>query len=228
METLIRKTGQILYLLKLRARRLFYYRVFRNHTSVIISLLVFFLLIALTVFFGFGFDIPSVVIYSAATVLVLFILLFLIGADYEAKRLQGNEPNSCFHFTRSNMNGIRTSDLGFSETDRENLNLVLNNLSPKNKIDFRLVSDNRIAADYKKLLRILHLLIIGGIKDFKKEQKELLFKFVEANFTLNGSPVNRTSFNSRFSELVNEKEEEFQNNLEPFQKILRKQRVFIP
>jgi hypothetical protein len=120
------------------------------------------------------------------------------------------------------MNGIVISELGFSETDRENLNLVLNNLQPKSKIDFKLVSDNRIAADYKKLLRVIHLLIVGGIRDFTKEQKELLFKFVEANFTLNGSPVNRASFNSRFSELVNEKEQEFQNNLEPFQKTLRK------
>ncbi|MDD2380741.1 MAG: hypothetical protein WCY58_11910 [Mariniphaga sp.] len=221
MEALIRKTGQFLYLLKLRVRRLFYYRIFRNHTSVIVSLLVFFLLIALAVFFGFGFDVQRVVIYSAGTVLVLFTLLIIIGADHEAKRLQANELNACFHFTRSNMNGILISDLGFSETDRENLNLLLNNLQPKSKIDFKLVSDNRIAADYKKLLRVVHLLIAGGIKDFKKEQKELLFKFVEANFTLNGSPVNRASFNSRFSELVNEKEQEFQNNLEPFQKTLR-------
>jgi len=221
MEALIRKTGQFLYLLKLRVRRLFYYRIFRNHTSVIVSLLVFFLLIALAVFFGFGFDVQRVVIYSAGTVLVLFTLLIIIGADHEAKRLQANELNACFHFTRSNMNGILISDLGFSETDRENLNLLLNNLQPKSKIDFKLVSDNRIAADYKKLLRVVHLLIAGGIKDFKKEQKELLFKFVEANFTLNGSPVNRASFNSRFSELVNEKELEFQNNLEPFQKTLR-------
>jgi len=221
MEALIRKTGQFLYLLKLRVRRLFYYRIFRNHTSVIVSLLVFFLLIALAVFFGFGFDVQRVVIYSAGTVLVLFTLLIIIGADHEAKRLQANELNACFHFTRSNTNGILISDLGFSETDRENLNLLLNNLQPKSKIDFKLVSDNRIAADYKKLLRVVHLLIAGGIKDFKKEQKELLFKFVEANFTLNGSPVNRASFNSRFSELVNEKEQEFQNNLEPFQKTLR-------
>ena len=62
--------------------------------------------------------------------------------------------------------------------DRGNLNLVLNNLSPKHKIDFKLVSANRAAADYKKLLRILHLLIDGGIKDFKKERKEILFKFI--------------------------------------------------
>lgn len=220
METLIRKTGQILYLLKLRGRRLLYYRIFRNHNSIIASLLVFFLVIALAVFFGLGFGVQSVIVYSSVTVLVLFILLFLIGAHYEAERLQKIEPNSCFHFTRSNMNGLHIENLGFLESDRDNLNLVLNNLSPKNKIDFRLVSDNRIAADYKKLLRILHLLIIGGIKDFKKGQKELLFQFLEANFTLNGLPVNRASFNSRFSELVNEKEQEFQNNLEPFQKIL--------
>ena len=61
------------------------------------------------------------------------------------------------------MNGLRISELGFSETDRENLTLMLNNLPITNKIDFRLVSDNRIAADYKKLLRIFHLLIAGGI-----------------------------------------------------------------
>jgi hypothetical protein len=39
--------------------------------------------------------------------------------------------------------------------DRENLNLVLNNLQPKNRIDFELVSDNLVAADYKKLPRTL-------------------------------------------------------------------------
>ena len=100
--------------------------------------------------------------------------------------------------------------------------MVLNNLQPKNKIDFKLVSDNRAAADYKKLFRILHLLIDGGIKDYKKERKEMLFKFIESTFTLNGSAVNPASLNSRFSEWVNESNVEFSENLEPFQKILCK------
>ena len=228
MDALIRKAGQILYLLDLRIRKLLYYRILRNHTSMIVSIWVFLTAISLAVLWGLGYPAGKALMYSIILSFVFFILLVLMGAYYEAKRLQGNEPNSCFHFTRSNMNSIRISDLGFSEKDRENLNLVLNNLQPKGKIDFKLVSDNRIAADYKKLLRVVHLLIIGGIKDFKKEQKELLFQFLEANFTLNGSPVNRASFNSRFSELVNEKEEEFQNNLEPFQKILQRSTVFLP
>ena len=88
------------------------------------------------------------------------------------------------------------------------------------KIDFCFVSDNRKAADYKKLFRILHLLTVGGIKDFKKERKEILFKFIESTFTLNGSPVNRASLNSRFSEFVNESEMEFSENLKAFQNIL--------
>jgi len=188
---------------------------------MIVSIWIFLTVIFLTVLWGLGYSDEKAVMYSIGLSVVFFIMLVLMGAYYEAKRLQANELNSCFHFTRSNMNGIVISELGFLETDRENLNLVLNNLQPKSKIDFKLVSDNRIAADYKKLLRVIHLLIVGGIRDFKKEQKELLFKFVEANFTLNGSPVNRASFNSRFSELVNEKEQEFQNNLAPFQKTLR-------
>jgi len=222
MDALIRKTGQILYLLKLRIRKLFYYRIFRNHTSIILFNLAFFLVITLIASLGLGYSSEKAIIYSIGLTLGLFILLILVGAYQESKRLQGNEPNSCFHFTRSNLNGVPFSELGFSESDRENLNMILNNLPPKDKIDFKLVSDNRIAADYKKLLRILHVLINGGIKDFRKEQKEVLFLFVDANFTLNGNPVNRASFNSRFSELVNEKEQEFQANLEPFQKILRK------
>ncbi|MDX8341698.1 hypothetical protein SLH46_21040 [Draconibacterium sp. IB214405] len=121
---------------------------------------------------------------------------------------------------KSNLNGIHLPGLGFTESDRKNLNLVLNNLQPKSKIDFRLVSDNRIAADYKKLFRILHLLIDGGIKEFKKERKEMLFKFIESTFTLNGSEVKKTSLNSRFSEFVNENETEFFENLKEFQKIL--------
>jgi hypothetical protein len=83
-----------------------------------------------------------------------------------------------------------------------------------------LVSDNRAAADFKKLFRILHLLIIDGIKDFKKERKEMLFTFIESTFTLNSSAVKRTSLNSRFSEFVNESETEFPENLKVFQKIL--------
>jgi len=188
---------------------------------MIVSIWIFLTAFFLTVLWGLGYSAEKAIMYSIGSSVVFFILLVLMGAYYEAKRLQANELNSCFHFIRSNMNGIVISELGFSETDRENLNLVLNNLQPKSKIDFKLVSDNRIAADNKKLLRVIHLLIVGGIRDFKKEQKELLFKFVEANFTLNGSPVNRASFNSRFSELVNEKEQEFQNNLAPFQKTLR-------
>jgi hypothetical protein len=150
----------------------------------------------------------------------MLITLVIVGAQHEARRLQKNELNSCFQFARSNMNGIRISELGFSEPDRENLNLVLNNLPPTNRINFRLISDNRISADYKKLFRILHLLIAGGIRDFKKERKEMLFRFIEKTFTLNGLEVNRASLNSRFSEWVNESEMEFSFNMETFRKIL--------
>jgi len=222
MDRLIHKAGQILYLLEMRIRKLLYYRILRNQTSMILSILAFLTIIALAIFLELGYPVLQAILYSGLIVTAVFLVLFLIGASHVKKRLQASDPNSCFHFIRSNMNGVFITELGFSESDRANLNLVLNNLPPKNKIDFKLISDNRIAADYKKLLRILHLLIIGGIKDFKKEQKELLFKFMEANFTLNGLPVNRASFNSRFSELVNEKDQEFQSNLEPFQKILRK------
>jgi predicted ATPase len=83
-----------------------------------------------------------------------------------------------------------------------------------------LVSANKSAADYKKLFRILHLLIVDGIKYFKKERKEMLFRFIESTFTLNGSAVNRASLNSRFSEWVNERELEFSENLKQFQNIL--------
>jgi hypothetical protein len=167
-----------------------------------------------------GFSFIHLILYSAISITILFLTLLFIGSLNEARRLSKQVPSGCFQFLKSNLNGIHLPGLGFTESDRENLNLVLNNLQPKSKIDFRLVSDNRIAADYKKLFRILHLLIDGGIKEFKKERKEMLFKFIESTFTLNGSEVKKTSLNSRFSEFVNESETEFSENLKEFQKIL--------
>ncbi len=155
-------------------------------------------------------------------ILALFLTLLFIGSLNEARRLSKQVPSGCFQFVKSNLSGIHLPGLGFTEKDRENINLVLNELETKSKIDFKLVSDNRVAADYKKLFRILHLLINGGIKAFKKERKEILFNFIENTFTLNGSEVKRTSLNSRFSEFVNESETEFSENLKVFQKILER------
>ena len=220
METIIQKTGQLLFHFNLRGRRLLYKQIFRNHTSMVVSILLFSLIVLLIVFLIFELSIIKILIYTSIAIFCLFFALLLVGAINEAKRLERTSLHSSFQCNKSNLNGISLSSIGFTESDREDLNLILNNLQPKNKIDFRLVSDNRIAADYKKLFRILHILINGGIKDFKKERKEMLFNFIENTFTLNGSEVKRTSLNSRFSEFVNESETEFFENLKAFQKIL--------
>ncbi len=220
MDFIIHKTGQVLYILNLKVRRLLYKRILRNHTSIVLFILIFCLISILVSLTGLGYSIQKTIIYSLVLTFMLFLGLIFIGSFHEANRLKNNEYISCFRFKRSNMNGISLQDLGFAESDRDNLNLILNNIQPKNKINFILVSDNRKAADYKKLFKILHLLIVEGIKKFKKERKEMLFKFIESNFTLNGSKVNRASLNSRFSEWVNENETEFSENLKPFQKIL--------
>ena len=220
METIIQKTGQLIFYFNQRGRRLLYKRIFRSHTSMVVSIILFSLIVLLMVFLIFGFPIVKPLAYTFTIVFCLFLVLLLIGSIHEAKRLEKTSLHSHFQFNRSNLNGIPLSNIGFSESEMENINLVLNNLRPNNKIDFKLVSDNRTAADYKKLLRILHLLIDGGIRDFKKERKETLFKFIESTFTLNGSEVKRTSLNSRFSEFVNESETEFSENLKAFQKIL--------
>ena len=177
--------------------------------------------VVLTLGWVLGFSISKIIILSSSIIFVMFLLLLIIGSLREANKLKRKELFYYFQFSRSNLNGVFLNDLGFSEDDRENLNLVLNNLQPKQKIDFRLVSDNRIAADYKKLFRIIHLLTDGGIKELKKERKEMLFNFIKSTFTLNGSEINRASFNSRFSEWVNESETEFENNLQLFSKVLQ-------
>jgi hypothetical protein len=220
METIIRKSGLLLYLLNQKLRRLFHLRILCNHNSIVLFILLLCLAALLVGFWGMGFSLNRIILYSAVTIIILFLTLLFIGSLNEVRRLKKKGVATFFQFNCSNFNGISLSDLGFSPAEQENLNLVLNNLPPKHKIDFKLVSDNRAAADYKKLFRILHLLIDGGIKDFKKERKERLFKFIESNFTLNGSEVNKASLNSRFSEWVNESEKEFFENLKPFQKIL--------
>jgi hypothetical protein len=220
MEIIIRKTGLLLFLLNQRLRKLFHIRILRNHNTTVLFILLVCFITSLIGFWGMGFSTTKIILNSSLSILALFLTLILVGALYESRKLKKNGLLTYFQFNRSNLNSISLSDLGFSDTDNENLNLILNNLQPKHKIDFWLVADNRIAADYKRLFRILHLLIDGGIKEFKKERKEKLFKFIESTFTLNGSKVNRASLNSRFSEWVNESETEFSENLKPFQNIL--------
>jgi hypothetical protein len=220
MEAIIQKTGKLLYLLNRKGYRFLSTRILKNQTSVIFSIMLVCLSTFLIMFWALGYTGYKVVLYTSIALVLQFVILIFVGSRHEAKRLHQNNSISFFHFIRSNLNGINLPGLGFSEPDLENLNLLLNGFEPKSKIDFRLVSDNRIAADYKKLFRILHLLIEGGINDFKKERKEMLFKFIESTFTLNGSEVNRASLNSRFSEFVNESETEFSENLKVFQKIL--------
>ncbi len=220
METIIKKSGVIIFRFNRKLRWIFNIRILRNHNTTILFILFVCLLILLFGLWGMGFSFIHVILYSAISITILFLTLLYIGSLNEARRLSKQVPSGCFQFVKSNLNGIHIPDLGFVETDQENINLVLNGLEIKSKIDFKLVSDNRAAADYKKLFRILHLLINGGIRDFKKERKEILFNFIENTFTLNGSEVKRASLNSRFSEFVNESETEFSENLKAFQKIL--------
>ena len=222
MEAIIQKTGKLLYLLNRKGYRFLNTRILRNQTSVIVSIMLVYISTFLTMFWALEYPVYKVIIFTSIVLVMQFLILVFVGSRHEAKRLHRNNSISFFHFIRSNLNGINLPDLGFRELDRGNLNLALNGFEPTCKIDFCLVSDNRIAADYKKLFRILHLLIVGGIKDFKKERKEILFKFIESTFTLNGSEVNRASLNSRFSEWVNESETEFYENLKVFQKILKR------
>lgn len=220
METIIKKSGVIIFRFNQKLRWIFNIRILRNHNTTILFILFVCLLILLFGLWSMGFSFIHVILYSAISITVLFLTLLFIGSLNEARRLSKQVSSGCFQFVKSNLNGIHLPGLGFTEKDRENINLVLNGLEIQSKIDFKLVSDNRTAADYKKLFRILHLLINGGIKDFKKERKEILFNFIEKTFTLNGSEVKRASLNSRFSEFVNESEKEFSENLLAFQRIL--------
>jgi len=220
METIIKKSGLIFFRLNQKLKWIFNIRILRNHNTTILFILFVCFSVVFLSFLGIGLSFSHIITYTFVTTAVLFLNLILIGSLNEARKLSKQAPSNCFQFSRNNLNGVRLSDLGFTERDRENLNLILNGLEPESKMDFKLVSDNRASADYKKLLRILHLLIDGGIKDFKRERKDQLFKFVESTFTLNGSLVNRASLNSRFSEWVNESDSDFREHLKVFQRIL--------
>ncbi|MCT4588827.1 MAG: hypothetical protein N4A71_13440 [Carboxylicivirga sp.] len=220
MDKIIQITARILFRTDIKIRRVFYSRIMRNNTSLILFILSIYCVYILTLGLVLDFSLQVVIILSASFILALFLLLFLVASLREARRLKREQLSNTLQFKRSNLNGTSLDELGFSEIQREDLIMVLNNLKPNKKIDFQLVSDNRIAADYKKLFRILHLLADGGIREFKKERKEMLFKFIEVTFTMNGSEVNRASLNSRFSEWINENETEFSENLKPIRKKL--------
>lgn len=222
MEVIIRALGRLFFQLNESLKRLLYFKVLSDHTTVVAFILVLSFIISLAAYLITGFSYYESFLNSFIIEIGLFVLFLMIGSYYEAQRLKKSQSNYSYRFVRSNLNGIAISKVGFAENDNSNLTLVLNNVRPKQKIDFKLVSDNRIAADYKQLLRILHLLIIGGINNYSKEQKDQLFRFIQDTFTLNGSAVNLASLKSRYSEWINENDDEFELKLEAFRIILFK------
>ena len=150
MEVIIQKTGKMLYLLNQEGKRILCTKVLKNHTSVILFIMLVCLITLLAMFWELGYPTFKGLTYTSAVLIILLVALIFVGSWHEAKRLYRNELVSCFHFNRSNINGIYLPDLGFSDSDRQNLNLVLNNIKPKNRINFRLVSDSRIAVESRK------------------------------------------------------------------------------
>ena len=220
MEVIIRALGRLFFLVNISIKRLLYFQILKDHTSIVSFILLSSFIISFTSYLITGFSFYESFLYSAIIEIGLFIVLLVIGASYEAQRLKKSQSGYSYRFVRSNLNGVALSEVGFSEKDNNNLTLVLNNLRPKEKIDFKLVYDNRIAADYKQLLRVLHLLIDGGINEYSKEQKYQLFTFIHDTFTLNGSVVNMASLRTRYSEWINEKDDEFELKVQVFRKFL--------
>ena len=149
METIIKKSGMLIFRFNRKLRWIFNIRILRNHNTTILFILLVCFLILLFGFWGVGFSINHVILYSTIAIIVLFLILLILGSLNEAQRLSNQAPYNCFQFHRSNLNGIHLQGLGFTEQDRENINLVLNGLEIKSKIDFKLISDNRAAGDYK-------------------------------------------------------------------------------
>jgi hypothetical protein len=114
MEVIIQKTGWLLYLLNRKGKELLSTRVLRNHTSVILFIMLVCLITLLTMFWAWEYPILKIIINTSTTLMMLFVALIFVGSWHEAKRLHQNELISCFHFNRSNINGIQLPDLGFS------------------------------------------------------------------------------------------------------------------
>lgn len=125
MEIIIQKTGRLLYLLNRKGKRLLSTQVLRNHTSMILFIMLVCSITILTMFWAWGYPVLKIIIYISATLIILFVILVFVSSWHEAKRLHRNGLVSCFHFKRSNICGIHLPDLGFSDSDREELNLIL-------------------------------------------------------------------------------------------------------
>ena len=88
METIIKKSGLLLFLLNQKLRRLFHMWILRNHNTTVLFILLVCLTALLIGFWGMGFSIGRIILYSTLTILILFLTLLFIGSWNEAEMLK--------------------------------------------------------------------------------------------------------------------------------------------
>jgi hypothetical protein len=84
MEVIIQKTGWLLYLLNRKGKELLSTRVLRNHTSVILFIMLVCFITFLITFWAWGYPVLKIIIYTSTTLMMLFVALIFVGSWHEA------------------------------------------------------------------------------------------------------------------------------------------------
>lgn len=135
--------------------------------------------------------------YIFQLLLLLIALVFVIGW-FKAKEM-ANADVEGFSFVELSSKKIDREYFGFDESDIENLELLTNLLSSKQRIVIREVPKNKQSGNLRFLFSFLDHIIEDGIQGLGKESRDSLSRLVQKRFSFDGSEINPNTFASSYS-----------------------------
>lgn len=178
---------------------LFQRRLLRTFNSTFIFLIGFIALVGVLISILFSFkSISDRILFFLGYVAIAFVGLTIVATHIKRKTIKQKRMYP-FNFQKIDFNLVDYDILKFDKQEKIDFILLLNRRKVQNKLNFKETNKSKESASHPKLFSMFHILLKGGISDFKDKRLKLFFEMLQDSFLMNGKDINLGTLKTSFA-----------------------------